>query len=179
MSEDLKTGLEGGARRSVFSLSLVAICLAAVVGLALADATTISDAKNDVVGKYRRSFDVVLASAVHEGPNLRHRVVARSAPKRRTVLMAINTKGGDASKPEFVVTRDGVFKTRNGSVPEGAKPVGRANVKRAAKKGVSIVITRKSIGKPDSYGWRIGFFNGASFDSAPDPSSDYAIHVLK
>lgn len=130
-----------------------------------------------MVGEYRKSFDVTRAVAGHDGPRLQHRVTTKGKPSRKALILAINTKGSRASDPEFFVTRKGVFKAGREGFSED-DPVAPARATRTNRRTISLTFTPKSLRKPDSYGWKIGFFDGQSIDSAPNLERRFAVHDL-
>lgn len=109
-------------------LVLVAALIAASV--ALADTTTIKDGKRETAAlKKNGRVDIVKASAGHDGGLLEHRILVRERIKpsrrRERPLIGINTRGGGASDPEFLVYGDDIFKNRKKGDP---KRIGAASL---------------------------------------------------
>jgi hypothetical protein len=81
--------------------------------------------------------------------------------------VAINTRGGDASAPEFYVekrgARTGVFNAKTG------RKVGAAAL-RPYPTSLSWTVKRRSIGNPGSYRWRVEVVaqGGSRIDATPN-----------
>lgn len=169
--------IDGSATRRRIGAALATAALA-LSGSALANTSSHTDPRKDVLGDYERSYDITRATAGHQNRKLRHRIIVRARPSRGKALMAINTKGGRRSDAEFFITSKGVFKAADGTFDPSDDPVAPARVSRPSNRSLEFTFSQASIRRPGSYGWRVALFGRNSFDSVPDPGDRYEVHDL-
>lgn len=160
-------------------LAPILVLLVALIAasFAFADTTTIKDGKRETKAlKKNGRVDIIRASAGHDGELLEHTVVVREKIKtkrrRERPLIGINTKGGGASDPEFLVYGDDIFKTRKKGDP---KRIGAATLGADGR----VWTYRFSPAEfPDGglgrYGWVAFTTTAKALDVVP--ANSYAIH---
>ncbi len=156
-------------------LVLVVSLLAA--SFAFADMTTIKDGKRETRAlKKNGRVDIVSAAAGHSGELLRHEIVVRekikTSRRRERPLIGINTRGGGASEPEFLVYGDDIFKNRRKGDP---KRIGAASLDADGRRWTYRFDPAEFPGDGlGRYGWVAFTTTAKALDVVP--ANSYAIH---
>lgn len=152
------------------SLTVVALAVASLTAVAMADDQSVRDGTRDGKGlKGSPEIDIIRATAGHAaGGKLKHKVRMRGRlkPKKSNTrpFLLINTKGNRSSAFEYLVLGSRVFRLkRNGDYVRTG-----ANKFAARGKTWTYRFPAKAIGSPKKYGWAVLTANGNGRDLAPN-----------
>lgn len=154
---------------------LVTAALAAGAAPALANTTTVrDDTRESKQLKRKGRLDIKKAQAGHKGELLKHTVVMRKRVDadrgKERPLIAINTRGGRTTDPEYLVFGKAIFRQKKKGDPV---EIGDAALKARGKRWI-YTFDPAVIPGLKRYGWAAISTKGKAFDIAP--SNRYQLH---
>lgn len=157
------------------ALALLVCGVVLLAGSAAANTRSVADAKRETAPLRKNGrLDITKAIAGHKAGMLAHTVVVRKrvdpSRGRERPVIAINTRGGSRSDPEYQVFGGAVFKIPRKGDP---KNVGDAELDSRGRRWI-YVIDPALLGDPKRYGWAAITTKGNAFDVAP--ARRYAQH---